>query len=109
LPLYLGRNRYACSEVDRASTQPAVRQLRAILEATMDQYDFIVLGGGNAGLTASKRVKAAGKKVALIDPTPIGGLCALRGCNPKKVLVRAAFWGLTFSARALTTTSTSSR
>jgi glutathione reductase (NADPH) len=56
----------------------------------MDHYDFIVLGGGNAGLAASKRVKAAGKQVALIDPTPIGGLCPLRGCNPKKVLVRAA-------------------
>src|SRR5687767_6352085 len=55
----------------------------------MDHYDFIALGGGNAGLTAAKRVKAAGRKVALIDPTPVGGLCPLRGCNPKKVLVRA--------------------
>jgi len=55
----------------------------------MEHYDFIALGGGNAGLTASKRVKAAGKKVALIDPTPVGGLCSLNGCNPKKVLVRA--------------------
>lgn len=56
----------------------------------MDHYDFIVLGGGNAGLTAAKRIAAHGKKVALIDPTPIGGLCALRGCNPKKILVRAS-------------------
>jgi len=55
----------------------------------VEHYDFIALGGGNAGLTAAKRIRAAGKKVALIDPTPIGGLCALRGCNPKKVLVRA--------------------
>ena len=55
----------------------------------MEHYDFIVLGGGNAGLTASKAVAARGKKVVLIDPTPIGGLCSLRGCNPKKVLVRA--------------------
>jgi glutathione reductase (NADPH) len=56
----------------------------------MAHFDFIVLGGGNAGLAAAKRVKGAGRKVALIDPTPIGGLCPLRGCNPKKVLVRAA-------------------
>lgn len=55
-----------------------------------EYFDFIALGGGNAGLTASHRLAAAGKKVALIDPTPIGGLCALHGCNPKKVLVRAA-------------------
>jgi glutathione reductase (NADPH) len=56
----------------------------------MEHFDFIALGGGNAGLTASKQIARAGKKVALIDPTPIGGLCSLRGCNPKKVLVRAA-------------------
>ena len=55
----------------------------------MEHYDFIALGGGNTGLISSKAVRAAGKKVALIDPTPIGGLCGLRGCNPKKVLVRA--------------------
>jgi glutathione reductase (NADPH) len=55
----------------------------------VEHYDFIALGGGNAGLGASKGVRAAGKKVALIDPMPIGGLCGLRGCNPKKVLVRA--------------------
>lgn len=60
-----------------------------VQETHMDHYDFIVLGGGNAGLAASHAVKAAGKKVVLIDPTPIGGLCALNGCNPKKVLVRA--------------------
>lgn len=55
----------------------------------MEHYDFIAIGGGNAGLAAAHAVKAAGKQVALVDPTPIGGLCALRGCNPKKVLVRA--------------------
>jgi glutathione reductase (NADPH) len=55
----------------------------------MEHYDFIALGGGNAGLSASTRVAAAGRKVALVDPTAIGGLCSLHGCNPKKVLVRA--------------------
>lgn len=55
----------------------------------MEHFDFIALGGGNAGLMASKKVAAAGKKVALIDPTPIGGLCPLWGCNPKKILQRA--------------------
>lgn len=56
----------------------------------MEHYDFIALGGGGAGLTAAHSIRAAGKKVAVIDPTLIGGLCALNGCNPKKVLVRAA-------------------
>lgn len=55
----------------------------------MERYDFIVIGGGGAGLNAAHSVRAANKKVAVIDPMPIGGLCALKGCNPKKVLVRA--------------------
>jgi glutathione reductase (NADPH) len=55
----------------------------------MEHFDFIALGGGNAGLAASKQIRTAGRKVALIDPTPIGGLCSLKGCNPKKVVVRA--------------------
>ena len=52
------------------------------------RYDLVAIGGGNAGLTAASRVAAAGRKVALIDRGPVGGLCSLAGCNPKKVLVR---------------------
>jgi len=55
----------------------------------MKTYDFIAIGGGNAGLTATAKVKNAGMKVALVDRAPIGGLCSLNGCNPKKVLVRS--------------------
>src|SRR5262249_59841696 len=32
----------------------------------------------------------AGWKVAIIDSRPFGGTCALRGCDPKKVLVGVA-------------------
>jgi glutathione reductase (NADPH) len=55
----------------------------------MKDYDFVAIGGGNAGLTAVTRVAGAGHKTALIDRGPIGGLCSLNGCNPKKVLVRS--------------------
>src|SRR5215467_7067912 len=55
----------------------------------MRSYDFVAIGGGNTGLTASYRIAGAGKKVALVDRGPVGGLCSLAGCNPKKVLVRA--------------------
>src|SRR5215472_3373550 len=55
----------------------------------MENYDFIAIGGGGTGLSASYRIAAAGRKVALVDKGPVGGLCSLAGCNPKKVLVRA--------------------
>src|SRR5207249_5283927 len=36
------------------------------------------------------RVRAAGWSVAVIDFRPFGGTCALRGCDPKKMLVSGA-------------------
>jgi hypothetical protein len=36
------------------------------------------------------RVRAAGWQVAVIDHRPFGGTCALRGCDPKKMLVSGA-------------------
>jgi glutathione reductase (NADPH) len=53
------------------------------------KYDFIAIGGGNAGLTATSMAAAAGLRTALVDRGPVGGLCSLNGCNPKKVLVRS--------------------
>lgn len=50
-------------------------------------YDLVVLGSGTAAQVASVRVRAAGWSVAVIDHRPFGGTCALRGCDPKKVLV----------------------
>ena len=55
----------------------------------MKKYDIIAIGGGNTGLTVVAKAAAAGKRTALIDRGPIGGLCSLNGCNPKKVLVRS--------------------
>ena len=56
----------------------------------MKTYDLIVIGGGNTGLAVANRVSAAGRSVALVDKGPVGGLCSLAGCNPKKVFVRAS-------------------
>src|SRR5689334_21459638 len=55
----------------------------------MADYEVIVIGGGNAGQGAAFRTARGGKKTALVDKGDVGGLCALRGCNPKKVMGRA--------------------
>src|SRR5258708_22662057 len=52
-----------------------------------DTYDLVVLGSGTAAQVASTRVRKAGWRVAVIDHRPFGGPCALRGCDPKKMLV----------------------
>jgi glutathione reductase (NADPH) len=54
------------------------------------RFDLIVIGTGTAARVAAMRVRAAGWSVAVIDCRPFGGTCALRWCDPKKVLVGGA-------------------
>ncbi len=52
-------------------------------------FDLIVIGTGAAAAGVASRCRRAGWSVAIIDSLPYGGTCALRGCDPKKVLVGA--------------------
>lgn len=54
------------------------------------KFDLVVIGTGSAASTIASRCRSAGWAVAVIDSRPFGGTCALRGCDPKKVLVGAA-------------------
>jgi len=54
------------------------------------QFDLIVIGTGVAGSPVAHRCRQAGWNVAIVDSRPFGGTCALRGCDPKKVLVGVA-------------------
>lgn len=54
------------------------------------QYDLLVIGTGTAAMTAAMRVRAAGWRVGVVDFRPFGGTCALRGCDPKKMLISGA-------------------
>lgn len=56
----------------------------------MNVYDLIVIGTGTAAQVAAAYVRKAGRSVAVIDHLPFGGTCALRGCDPKKMLVSGA-------------------
>lgn len=53
-------------------------------------YDLIVIGAGMAGVAAANKCASEGWQVAIVDELPYGGTCALRGCDPKKILRRAA-------------------
>jgi glutathione reductase (NADPH) len=53
-------------------------------------FDLIVIGTGTAASTTAHECSSAGWKVAIVDSLSFGGTCALRGCEPKKVLVEAA-------------------
>ena len=67
-------------------------------------YDLIVIGTGSAASAVASRCRGAGWTVAVIDSRPFGGTCALRGCDPKKVLLGAAealYWGHRLSGRGV--------
>ncbi|PJK29218.1 dihydrolipoyl dehydrogenase family protein [Minwuia thermotolerans] len=53
-------------------------------------YDLAIIGTGVAASTVATKVRAAGQSVVAIDSRPFGGTCALRGCDPKKLLLAGA-------------------
>jgi pyruvate/2-oxoglutarate dehydrogenase complex dihydrolipoamide dehydrogenase (E3) component len=55
-----------------------------------DAYDFIVIGGGSAGLVAAGGAATLGAKVALIEKNLLGGDCLYTGCVPSKTLIKSA-------------------
>ena len=55
-----------------------------------DRFDLFVIGAGMAGIAAATKCASRGWRVAIVDAVPYGGTCALRGCDPKKILRRGA-------------------
>lgn len=55
----------------------------------MKKYDVFVIGSGMSGMTAANKCALKGLKVGITDELPYGGTCALRGCDPKKVIIEA--------------------
>ncbi len=53
-------------------------------------FELVVIGTGSAGSVPANACREAGWEVGVIDELPYGGTCALRGCDPKKILVGGA-------------------
>src|ERR1700681_1424069 len=61
------------------------------MKGTMTRkFDVIAIGTGSAASAVTSRCREAEWQVAIVDSRPFVGTCALRGCDPKKVLVGAA-------------------
>lgn len=54
------------------------------------QFDFIVIGGGAAGLTAAGMGANFGAKTLMIEADKLGGDCTWTGCVPSKTLLHAS-------------------
>lgn len=58
--------------------------------ANETMWDLVVIGGGSAGLVASKAAASFGARVLLIEKDRLGGDCLWTGCVPSKALISAA-------------------
>jgi glutathione reductase (NADPH) len=56
----------------------------------MDQYDYVVIGGGSGGLASARRASAHGARVLVVERGALGGTCVNLGCVPKKIMWNAA-------------------
>ncbi|MDO8606189.1 MAG: glutathione-disulfide reductase [Phaeospirillum sp.] len=57
---------------------------------TAHDFDLITLGAGSGGVRASRLAAQAGRRVAVVEESRVGGTCVMRGCVPKKLLVYGA-------------------
>ncbi|MGX6961909.1 glutathione-disulfide reductase [Vagococcus xieshaowenii] len=56
----------------------------------MNNYDYIVIGGGSGGIASANRAAMHGANVLLIEGNRLGGTCVNVGCVPKKVMWQAS-------------------
>jgi pyruvate/2-oxoglutarate dehydrogenase complex dihydrolipoamide dehydrogenase (E3) component len=56
----------------------------------MNQFDIVIIGGGQAGLPLARALAKAGKTVALAERKNLGGSCVNFGCTPTKAAIASA-------------------
>jgi glutathione reductase (NADPH) len=56
-------------------------------------FDFFVIGGGSAGVRASRMAAIHGARVGIAEDRYMGGTCVNVGCIPKKLLAYSAGFG----------------
>ncbi|HSK38444.1 MAG TPA: FAD-dependent oxidoreductase, partial [Arenibaculum sp.] len=59
-------------------------------QATAQEFDILVLGGGSGGYATALRAVQLGLTVGLIEKGKLGGTCLHTGCIPTKALLHSA-------------------
>src|SRR5438132_350217 len=59
-------------------------------QATAQEFDILVLGGGSGGYATALRAVQFGFTVGLVEKAKLGGTCLHNGCIPTKALLHSA-------------------
>ena len=62
----------------------------SIRRGTMEHFDAIVIGAGQAGTPLSIALAESGRKTILLESRHVGGTCVNEGCTPTKTMVASA-------------------
>lgn len=58
--------------------------------STIEQYDAVVVGSGQAGTPLCRALAEADMRTALVEREHVGGTCVNEGCTPTKTMVASA-------------------
>jgi pyruvate/2-oxoglutarate dehydrogenase complex dihydrolipoamide dehydrogenase (E3) component len=58
--------------------------------STVEQFEYVFLGGGKGGKTLAMELARSGKRVAVVEEGMIGGSCINVACIPSKALIQSA-------------------
>ncbi|MEL7654830.1 MAG: dihydrolipoyl dehydrogenase [Bacillota bacterium] len=86
---YIGEAGETIASPEKAEAQ-AIPADAPAPEASSDQYDVVVIGGGPAGYVAAIKASQLGGRVALVEKDIVGGTCLNRGCIPTKTYLKNA-------------------
>jgi pyruvate/2-oxoglutarate dehydrogenase complex dihydrolipoamide dehydrogenase (E3) component len=62
----------------------------AMSDSQVQEFDALIIGGGQAGPSLAGRLAGAGMKVAIVERNLFGGTCVNTGCIPTKALIASA-------------------
>ena len=83
-----------------------MRDDRGMGTQSLEHFDAIVIGAGQAGPGVARHLASVGGQVAVVEQDKVGGTCLNRGCRPTKALrasARIAHLARTASEHGVTT------
>src|ERR1700729_131749 len=68
-----------------------MQETYARMSETLEDFDAIIVGAGQAGPPLAARLAGAGQRLVIVERHLIGGTCLNVGCTPTKTMIASAY------------------